>query len=45
MLNFLVIKLEIALIQTEHNHRLASRLYYWPDEDEANLPGDLYAST
>lgn len=45
MLNFLVIKLEIALIQTEHNHRLASRLYCWPDGDEANLPGDPYAST
>lgn len=44
MLNFLVIKLEIALTQTEHNHRLASTLYCWPDKDEANLPGDLYAS-
>ena len=45
MLNFLVIKLEIALIQTEHNHRLASRLHNWPDGDEANLPGDPYAYT
>lgn len=45
MLNFLVIKLEIALIQTVHNHRLASRLCYWPDGDEANLAGDRYAST